>query len=427
MRVVFAGTPAFAVPALAALLAAPTVQLVGVFTQPDRRAGRGKRLRQSAVSEAMAAVNQSAWAGNQSQVAGNQGARAGNQSQVANQSVAVGEQSVPVNEIEAATANQSAWAGNRSQVANQSAWARNQIEAAANQSAWAGNRSQGANQSAWARNQIEAAAVNQSAPVPVFQPHVWGDDATAELKNLRADLLVVVAYGALLPAAALAMPRLGCVNIHASLLPRWRGAAPIQRAIEAGDAITGLSLMRMECGLDAGAVFARRRIAIAPQDTAGSLQDKLARQAGEFLAAHLPALASAALPAVVQDESAACYARKIHTAEARLNWRAEAATVVRQIRAFNPKPMAHATVDGVRLRILRAEVDFAADPARLDKIAPGVIYTADKSGVCVATGGGGLRLIEVQKPGRAAMSAAAWQNGMAVVGSRFDVGGEGGG
>lgn len=250
--------------------------------------------------------------------------------------------------------------------------------------------------------------------IALHQPESLRDEAALNaLRSLRADLMVVVAFGALLPSAALAIARLGCVNLHASLLPRWRGAAPIARAIEAGDAATGVSLMRMDAGLDTGPVLASAAAAIDARDTAGVLHDRLARMAARLLADNLRPLAAGALTAMPQDESQACYAAKLTKAEARLDWRLDAAALARKVRAFNPWPAAHTEIgeagDGVRIRVLQAEVGAAPAGAR-----PGAIIAADAAGITVAAGRGALALTVVQKPGGRAMTAGEFINGARI-------------
>ena len=303
MRVVFAGTPAFSVPCLHALLASDSVEVAAVYTAPERPAGRGQKRRRSAVKEVALQHN-----------------------------------------------------------------------------------------------------------LPVFQPEsLRGQSETTQLRQLKPDLMVVVAYGLLLPPALLAVPALGCVNLHASLLPRWRGAAPIQRAIEAGDDLTGVSLMQMDDGLDTGAVLAHSRIPINADDTGGGLQEKLAHLAGELLAASLPALANRELTATVQDRSLAGYAPKLTKAEATMDWRLDAATLARKVRAFHPWPATLVELNGIELKVLAAHVERVEG-----KAGRGEIIRADKTGIAIATGDGALVLTEVQKSGGRPMSVAALLNGMNI-------------
>ncbi|MGI9310945.1 MAG: methionyl-tRNA formyltransferase, partial [bacterium] len=262
-----------------------------------------------------------------------------------------------------------------------------------------------------------AQGCDPAPPILQFES-LRGEVEIARLARLRPDLIVVVAYGLVLPRAALDIPRLGCVNLHASLLPRWRGAAPIQRAIEAGDAATGVSLMQMDAGLDTGAILAQARIPIAANATGGSLCDELATLAAQLLGASLPALAAQTLTAMPQDERHACRARKLARSEAQLDWRQSAVALERKVRAFNPTPMARVVLaradERVALRVLRAKVGDGA------QARAGEILRADADGIAVATGGGMLVLTELQKPGGAPMSAAALLNGMHITpGMRF--------
>jgi len=267
-----------------------------------------------------------------------------------------------------------------------------------------------------------------SPKIPIFQPESLRDDAAVEgLRRLRPDLMVVVAFGLLLPAAVLAVPRLGCVNLHASLLPRWRGAAPIARAIEAGDTVTGVSLMQMDAGLDTGPVLAAARVAIGAHDTAGDLHDKLARLAARLLAENLRQFAAGELTATPQDAARACHAPKLTKAEARLDWRRDAAALERQVRAFQPWPVAFAEVGGVgaagglRLRALRAAVGAAPAGARR-----GEIVAANADGIVIAAGRGALTLTVVQRPGGRAMTAGDFLNGAKItVGMRCTVAADG--
>jgi methionyl-tRNA formyltransferase len=298
MRLVFAGTPEFAVPALR--VAASTGGLVGVYTQPDRPAGRGRQLAPSPVK-------------------------------------------------------------------------------------------------------VEALALQ----VPVFQPETLRDKAArAALAALEPDLLVVVAYGLILPPSVLAIPRLGCWNVHASLLPRWRGAAPIQRAIEAGDTETGVDLMQMEKGLDTGPVLLELRTPIAPDETAGQLHDRLARLGAQVLEDGLERLRAGRAPVPQpQPEEGVTYAGKIDKAEAKLDWTRPAPELARRVRAFHPWPVCEAEVAGERLRIHAAHALPVAHHA-----APGTPLATTRDGIDIACGEGVLRLLTVQREGGRPMPAAAWLN-----------------
>jgi methionyl-tRNA formyltransferase len=308
LKVVFAGTPEFALPPLQVLLDGPH-EVVAVYTQPDRPAGRGRRIAAS-----------------------------------------------PVKQLAMAHA------------------------------------------------------------VPVCQPASFRHaDAVEGLAALQPELMVVVAYGLILPAAVLAIPRLGCINIHASLLPRWRGAAPIQRAILAGDSETGVCLMQMEAGLDTGPVLACMKIPISPDDTGSRLHDRLARLGGQLLADNLAAIEQQRLIPRVQDEALATYARKLDKGEAQLDWRADAAELARKVRAFNAWPVAQTTLGGKQLRIWEAE----AVPGNNECILPGTVTVAGRTGIDVACGTGCLRLQRLQLPGARPVSAADFINAHAVEGVRL--------
>lgn len=311
MKIVFAGTPEFAVPSLEALLASEH-ELVAVYTQPDRPAGRGRSLRASPVKQTA-----------------------------------------------------------------------------------------------------------QRAGVAVRQPlTLKGEQAVHELAACAPDLMVVVAYGLLLPESVLAVPVRGCVNVHASLLPRWRGAAPIQRALLAGDPQTGVTLMQMERGLDTGPMLAQASCPIAADDTAASLHDRLAVLGAELLAQNLEAILSGGLAGKAQDNAEACYAAKLEKAEAALDWNQPAAYLARQVRAFNPWPVAQTIYQSQTLRIWRAVAVPAASTA-----LPGTVVAAGRDGIDVACGTGVLRILEAQLPGRRPTPAGALANARPLAGVRL--GGEG--
>jgi methionyl-tRNA formyltransferase len=311
MKIVFAGTPEFAAAHLEALLAAG-LAVAAVYTQPDRPAGRGRRLQESAVKR----------------VARGQG-------------------------------------------------------------------------------------------LPVHQPPTLRDpDAVATLAGVAPDLIVVVAYGLLLPPPVLALPRLGCVNVHASLLPRWRGAAPIQRALLAGDTETGVSLMQMDAGLDTGPVLRAVRCPIEPRDTGGRLHDRLAALGARALVALVRDLESGPLPAVPQPVEGVTYAAKIDRAEAEVDWREGAPQIDRRVRAFNPSPIARTTLGDDTLRIWEAEP--LPGPAAG---APGEVTGASPLGIDVATGAGTLRIRVLQLPGGRPVTAGDYLNAHpSPVGQRLGLG-----
>ena len=303
-RIVFAGTPDFSVPPLRALLSSAH-DLVGVYTQPDRPAGRGRKLSPSPVKE-----------------------------------------------------------------------------------------------------------VALDAGLAVYQPPNFRDpEAVRVLQALRADLMVVVAYGLLLPKAVLEAPRLGCVNIHASVLPRWRGAAPIQRAVLAGDPTSGVSIMRMEEGLDTGPVYRIDEIALNDQETGGSLHDRLSKLGAESLIKALPGILDGSLRPQPQDDAQSCYAKKIDKAEAWIDWSRPAVDIERQVRAFNPWPVAQTRYEDANLRIWRAHVIAGVGAA------PGTVMTASRDGIAVATGEGLLCVTELQLPGRRPMGAQDFINANPIQGT----------
>ncbi|MCO8162385.1 methionyl-tRNA formyltransferase [Pseudomonas sp. 21LCFQ010] len=292
LRIVFAGTPEFAAEHLKALLDSP-YQIVAVYTQPDRPAGRGQKLMPSPVKQ-----------------------------------------------------------------------------------------------------------LAQQHNVPVLQPPTLRDaQAQAELAALQPDLMVVVAYGLILPQVVLDIPRLGCINSHASLLPRWRGAAPIQRAVQAGDAESGVTVMRMEAGLDTGPMLLKSVTPISADDTGGGLHDRLAELGPPAVLQAIAGLADGSLTGEVQDDSLATYAHKLNKDEARLDWSRPAIELERLIRAFNPWPICHSTLAGEALKVLAASL---ADGSGV----PGTILDASKDGLLVACGEQALRLTRLQLPGGKALNFA---------------------
>lgn len=298
MRIVFAGTPEFAVPPLRALLDSPH-EICGVHTQPDRPAGRGRKITPSPVK-----------------------------------------------------------------------------------------------------------VLAQESGLPVFQPETLKDEAAQrQLRNLNPDLMVVVAYGLLLPRAVIDIPPLGCINIHASLLPRWRGAAPIQRSILAGDSETGVTIMYIEPLLDAGPMLLKKSCPIGPDDTAGDLHDRLSRIGAEALLETLPSIAAGTAQPEIQDESLVTHAAKINKDDAQLDWSRPAAELQCQVRAFNPWPVAETVYRDQILRVWRATVV----PASRSE-PPGTLLI-DGENLDVVTGHDCLRLLEIQLPGGKRISARDFING----------------
>ncbi|MBG6249082.1 MULTISPECIES: methionyl-tRNA formyltransferase [Symbiopectobacterium] len=292
LRIIFAGTPDFAARHLDALLASPH-QVVGVFTQPDRPAGRGNKLTPSPVK-----------------------------------------------------------------------------------------------------------VLAEQHGVPVLQPKSLRPAENQQLvADLQADIMVVVAYGLILPQAVLDMPRLGCINVHGSLLPRWRGAAPIQRSLWAGDAETGVTIMQMDAGLDTGAMLHKLPCPITPQDTSASLYDRLAELGPQGLLTTLASLAQGTAVAEKQDDSMATYAEKLSKEEAKLDWSLSAEQLERCIRAFNPWPVSYITIDEQPVKVWEAGALDTNHSAQ-----PGTIISADKQGIQVATARGVLNLLQLQPAGKKPMS-----------------------
>lgn len=247
--------------------------------------------------------------------------------------------------------------------------------------------------------------------IPVYQPENFkADEAKQQLAELNADLMVVVAYGLLLPQVVLDTPRLGCINVHGSILPRWRGAAPIQRSIWAGDKETGVTIMQMDIGLDTGDMLSIATLPIETTDTSASMYDKLADLGPDALVHCLADIASGNAKPVKQDDELANYAKKLSKEEAKIDWTMDAQAIERCVRAFNPWPMSHFSVAENSIKVWQSRVE----PQTSDKPA-GTILKADKTGIYVATGSGVLVLEQLQVPGKKAMSVqdilnsrAAW-------------------
>ena len=308
LRIAFAGTPHFALPALRALLAT-SHRVVGVLTQPDRPAGRGRELRASPVK-----------------------------------------------------------------------------------------------------------LLATGHGLPIAQPATLKTaEGRAALESWQPDLLVVVAYGLLLPGAVLRLPRLGCLNIHGSLLPRWRGAAPIHRALLAGDALTGVTIMRLDEGLDTGPTLLERSRAIGEHETAGDLHDALAELGATALIEAIEGLESGSLEPRPQPAEGVTYAAKIEKSEARIDWNLSAAELDRKVRAFNPWPIAETTFSGETLRIWRATVEEASASAG----APGTLLGVGAEGLRVACGQGVLAIGELQRAGKKPVAARVFANAVRTDGQRF--------
>lgn len=245
--------------------------------------------------------------------------------------------------------------------------------------------------------------------IPVFQPENLKDAEAQEiLRSFNADVMVVAAYGLILPQAVLDIPRLGCLNIHASLLPRWRGAAPIQRAIAAGDTQSGVTIMQMNAGLDTGDILQLSSCPITDKDTGGDLHDRLAEIGAKAILETLTHLDSNKITPVAQDDALATYAHKLDKKEAQINWQNSAIEIERLIRAFNPWPVAYTQFEDKTLRIWQAQ----ALEENSEK-TPGTVLSCDKKGIDISCGEGMLRILNLQPSGSKAMDVAAFMNGHA--------------
>ena len=265
---------------------------------------------------------------------------------------------------------------------------------------------------------LTASPVKQFAvanDIPVMQPATLKDPHVVdEIAALQPDIMIVAAYGLILPRAVLDVPAQGCLNVHASLLPRWRGAAPIQQAILNGDAETGVCLMQMEEGLDTGPVFARASVDIGDEETAGELHDRLATLGGELLVAHLDAILAGQVAAEAQDDDEATYAAKIRREDAEIDWRSPASDIARKIRAYNPVPGAWFDYGGEQIKCWSAIAhEDVEGPA-------GVVLKAGADGIDVTCGQGALRMLELQRPGRRRVTAAEFATQLNLAGKRLD-------
>ena len=251
--------------------------------------------------------------------------------------------------------------------------------------------------------------------IPVWQPETLKDAGiVAQISQVQPDLMIVAAYGLLLPRAVLDLPKRGCVNVHASLLPRWRGAAPIQAAILEGDSQTGVSLMQMEAGLDTGPVMASAAISIGKEESAGTLQERLAVLGGELLVQKIGEILQGKLEAIPQDDTLATYAGKIRKRDAAIDWSHTAEQISRKIRAYDPVPGASFDLEGEIIKCWKAE------PLASGEGRAGTILSAGKDGVVVACAEGALRLAEIQRPGRRRVTAAEFAGQCNLGGKRLN-------
>jgi len=267
---------------------------------------------------------------------------------------------------------------------------------------------------------MHASPVKQLASshgLPIYQPVSLKDPATqASMAALSPTLMIVVAYGLILPRAVLDIPAYGCINVHASLLPRWRGAAPIARAIEAGDSETGITLMQMNEGLDTGPMLAQSRVPILDSDTAATLHDRMAVAGAALLGSQLPAFLAGELRPVPQNDTGATYAPKLARESAPVDWRQPANVIANHIRAFNPWPVAESRYGGQRVRLWMGRVASTAAAA-----VPGTVLSVDPGGIRVAAGDGAVCLTRLQRDGGRPLPAADFVNGFPIVmGGRFE-------
>ena len=253
----------------------------------------------------------------------------------------------------------------------------------------------------------------------VHQPATFkSPEALALLRAADLDALVVVAYGLILPQSALEIPKWGCINIHASLLPRWRGAAPIQRALLAGDSVTGVTIMRMEAGLDVGPMLNSRTTHIGSTDTAKTLHDRLAEMGAELMCESLDDFSGGRIREVAQPAEGVTYAEKINKSEAVIHWQQSAEQIDRQVRAFNPSPIAETRFNGGQLRVWEAE-PIEAPAGGSGTMPPGTVLTATQEGIDVVCGSGILRILRLQLAGRKPLPAAQFLQGQRLDGVRF--------
>lgn len=266
---------------------------------------------------------------------------------------------------------------------------------------------------------LQASPVKQlaiEAGVPVEQPENFRDEAVCQqLASYNADVMVVAAYGIILPQQALDTPRYGCLNIHGSLLPRWRGAAPIQRAILAGDTETGVTIMQMAAGLDTGDMLLKTSYSITADDTSQTVHDALAEDGAKALHVVLGQLGTPLLTSEVQDEAKTTYAAKFSKEEAQIDWQLSAEDIDRLIRAFNPWPIAYTQKNGKPLRFYLSEVV----PDKVVSAAPGTVIDESKEGIQVATGRGVIRLMKLQIPGGKPLVVRDFLNGRSLLGEQF--------